>query len=246
MKNSLLQIPDEAVAARLEEALGYRFADRSLLALALTHSSWANECGDAHQHNERLEFLGDAVLELAVSRELFDRYGQLREGELTRLRSELVSTTSLARRARDLDLGAALFMGRGEERQGGRERDAVLSDAFEAVLAAVYLDGGFAAAQACVGRIFSSFWPKREDLSSRHKDFKTLLQEVMQQRYRQRPVYHLLSSHGPEHAKTFIVAVNLPDGTEYRAQGSSCKKAEQEAARLALAAAETTSRKTAR
>ena len=246
MKNSLSHTLDEAVATRLEDALGYRFADRSRLALALTHSSWANEGGDAHQHNERLEFLGDAVLELAVSRELFDRYDRLREGELTRLRSELVSTASLACRARELNLGAALFMGRGEERQGGRERDAVLSDAFEAVLAAVYLDGGFAAAQACVGRIFSSLWPKREDFSPRHKDFKTLLQEVMQQRYRQRPVYGLLESHGPEHAKIFVVAVTLPDGTQYEAQGTSCKKAEQEAARLALAAAEIPSRQTAR
>ena len=237
MKKHLLHVVDEAVAARLEEKLGHAFADRSLLALALTHSSWANEGGDGLHHNARLEFLGDAVLELAVSHELFARCSQWREGELTRLRSDLVSTPSLARRARDLRLGEALFMGRGEERQGGRDRDAVLSDAFEAVLAAIYLDGGFAAAQACVGRIFSPFWPKGESLNPRDKDFKTRLQEVMQRRYRQRPAYRLLSSHGPEHAKTFVVAVTLPDGTEFTAEGTSCKKAEQEAAHLALAAA---------
>lgn len=237
MKKHLLHTLDEAVAARLEDALGHHFRDRSLLVLALTHSSWANEGGDVRQHNERLEFLGDAVLELAVSHELFARCGQLREGELTRLRAELVSTPSLARRAREMRLGEALFMGRGEERQGGRDRDAVLSDAFEAVLAAVYLDGGFVAAQACVNRIFSSFWPGGGSLNPRHKDFKTQLQEVMQQRYRQRPVYRLLTSHGPEHAKTFVVAVTLPDGTEFTAEGTSCKKAEQEAAHLALIAA---------
>ena len=140
MKKTPLHTLDEAVAKRLEMALDYHFANRSLLALALTHSSWANEGGSQHRHNERLEFLGDAVLELAVSKELFERFTQLREGELTRLRSQLVSTPSLARLARSLDLGSALFMGRGEERQGGRDRDAVLSDAFEAVLAAIYED----------------------------------------------------------------------------------------------------------
>ena len=122
MKKTPLHTLDEAVARRLEAALDYRFADRSLLALALTHSSWANEGGAQHRHNERLEFLGDAVLELAVSQELFERFTQLREGELTRLRSQLVSTPSLARLARSLDLGSALLMGRGEERQGGRDR----------------------------------------------------------------------------------------------------------------------------
>ncbi|WP_300787562.1 ribonuclease III [uncultured Desulfovibrio sp.] len=246
MKKNSVHMLDEVVAGRLERALGYRFANRSLLALALTHSSWANEGGSLRQHNERLEFLGDAVLELAVSKELFERFTRLREGELTRLRSQLVSTPSLARLARSLDLGRALFMGRGEERQGGRDRDAVLSDAFEAVLAAVYEDGGFAAAHACVRKLFSPLWPKREDASPRHKDFKTLLQEIMQQRYRDRPLYRLLASHGPEHAKVFEVVVSLPDGREYAACGTSCKKAEQEAARLALEAEQAPPQATAR
>lgn len=246
MKKTPLHTLDEAVAKRLEMALDYHFANRSLLALALTHSSWANEGGSQHQHNERLEFLGDAVLELAVSKELFERFTQLREGELTRLRSQLVSTPSLARLARSLDLGSALLMGRGEERQGGRERDAVLSDAFEAVLAAIYEDGGFAAAHACVCRLFSPLWPKQEEFSPRHKDFKTLLQEIMQQRYRDRPLYRLTASHGPEHAKVFEVVVSLPDGREYAACGTSCKKAEQEAARLALEAEQALPQATAR
>lgn len=246
MKKNTWHTLDEAVVERLETALGYHFTDRSLLVLALTHSSWANEGGSQHRHNERLEFLGDAVLELAVSKELFERFTQLREGELTRLRSQLVSTPSLARLARALNLGSALFMGRGEERQGGRDRDAVLSDAFEAVLAAIYEDGGFAAAHACVRRLFSPLWPKQEENSPRRKDFKTLLQEIMQQRYKDRPLYRLLTSHGPEHAKVFEVVVSLPDGREYTACGTSCKKAEQEAARLALAAEETPPQATAR
>lgn len=235
MKQSTSPMPDMAVLRQLEEALGYRFRNLQLLHLALTHSSWANERGAGNTHNERLEFLGDAVLELAVSKELFERFHDLREGELTRLRSQLVSTTSLAERARELGIPSMLLLGRGEEQQGGRQRDTVLSDAFEAVLAAVYEDGGFAAAQQCVGRIFARLWPYGQHAPA-HKDYKTRLQEVTQQRYRQRPVYRLVASRGPEHAKIFDVVVALPDGQEIAASGTSCKKAEQEAARLALMA----------
>ncbi|WP_297217510.1 ribonuclease III [uncultured Desulfovibrio sp.] len=237
MKQSTPDLPDSAALRRLEDALGYHFRNVQLLHLALTHSSWANERGAGQRHNERLEFLGDAVLELAVSKELFERFHDLREGELTRLRSQLVSTTSLAERARELGIRELLLLGRGEEQQGGRQRDTVLSDAFEAVLAAVYEDGGFAAAQQCVGRIFAGLWPCGQHAPA-HKDYKTRLQEVTQQRYRQRPVYRLVNSRGPEHAKVFDVAVMLPDGREIAASGTSCKKAEQEAARLALLACE--------
>lgn len=223
--------------AVLEERLDHVFARPELLDLALTHSSWANECGGGQRHNERQEFLGDAVLELCVSWELFRRFPKAREGELTKLRARLVSTVSLAERARQLGLDGLLKLGRGEERQGGRDRDSVLSDVLEAVLAAVYEDGGFAAAQKAVARIFEQHWPQTAGQTQR-KDCKTRLQEMAQQLFKDRPVYALLASRGPEHAKIFEVSLHLPDGREFMASGTSCKKAEQEAARLALLALE--------
>ena len=144
--------------SELEERLQYRFHDISLLATALTHSSWANEHNTVH--NERLEFLGDAVLEVNVSYEIYKRFPQEREGGMTRLRSRLVSEGKLAELARSLHLGEALFMGRGEEAQGGRERAALIADAMEAVLGAVYLDGGHEEASALIHRLYSNRWPE--------------------------------------------------------------------------------------
>ena len=141
---------------RIEQILDYHFSRPERVALALTHSSWANEHGLGQAHNERLEFLGDAVLELCISWELFTRFPQAREGDMTRVRSQLVGTTSLAQRARETGIDQLLRLGRGEERQGGRSRDAVLSDVFEAVLASVYEDGGYIAAQNVVDRIFGT------------------------------------------------------------------------------------------
>lgn len=224
-----------AAAARreLETRIGHAFARPELLDLALTHSSWANEAGG--DHNERLEFLGDAVLELCVSAWLYHRFPGVREGQLTRLRSGLVSTASLAERARHIGLDGLLRLGRGEEEQGGRRRDTVLSDALEAVLAAVYEDGGFAAARGAVERIFDGRWPQGVPAVS-VKDCKTLLQEATQRLFGQTPAYVRAGSSGPEHAKVFEVVLTLPDGAEFRASGPSCRKAEQEAARRALAA----------
>lgn len=231
-----LDSPSALARAALEKTLDHAFARPQLLDLALTHSSWANECGAGQAHNERQEFLGDAVLELCVSWELFRRFPEAREGELTRMRAHLVSTVSLAERARELGLDALLKLGRGEENQGGRGRDAVLSDALEAVLAAVYEDGGFAAAQKAVARIFQELWPRGAGEKKAAKDYKTRLQEAAQRIFRERPLYSLLASQGPEHAKIFEVRLRLPDGREFTACGGSCKKAEQEAARLALEA----------
>ena len=219
--------------------LGHVFARPELLERALTHSSWANEYGAGPEHNERQEFLGDAVLELCVSWELYRRFPDAREGQLTRLRARLVSTTSLAERARALGLDQCIKLGRGEESQGGRERDAVLSDALEAVLAAIYEDGGEVAAKAAVGRLFAQCWPEAPQATV-VKDYKTRLQEASQQRFGQAPLYTRLGSKGPEHAKTFEVGLRLPDGREFRATGSSCKKADQTAARTALAALQLT------
>jgi len=221
--------------AQLESVLGHVFSRRELLDLALTHSSWANECGTEQIHNERLEFLGDAVLELCVSAQLFRRFPDAREGELTKMRAHLVSTVSLAERARKIGLEALLKLGRGEESQGGRHRDSVLSDAFEAVLAAVYEDGGFVAAQEAVARLFDDRWPTVAE-KAMPKDYKTRLQEASQQRFGEPPLYTRLGSHGPEHAKVFEISLRMPDGVEFTASGSSCKKAEQNAAQQALAA----------
>lgn len=217
----------------LEARLGYRFHDISLLATALTHSSWANEHNTVH--NERLEFLGDAVLEVNVSHEIYKRFPKEREGGMTRLRSRLVSEGKLAELARGLGLGEMLFMGRGEEAQGGRERPALIADAMEAVLGAVYLDGGHEEASALIHRLYAGKWPDPES-DRKSKDYKTRLQEATQAQLHSLPVYMPLSSTGPEHAKTFRVQLELSDGRCFVAEGGSLKRAEQEAAHLALIA----------
>ena len=205
----------------LEKGLGYRFADTNVLLTALTHSSWANEHGGTH--NERLEFLGDAV------------HPEAREGELTRMRSALVNESTLADVARALRLDERLRLARGEENQGGRQRDALLSDAMEAVLGGVYLDGGFQEALKVVDRLYAPLWPTAPGRIKR-KDFKTRLQEVTQRISRGLPVYMQEDASGPEHARIFSVRVELPDGRVFRAAGAGLKRAEQEAARTALAA----------
>lgn len=216
-------------------ALGHAFARPELLTTALTHSSWANERGDALGHNERLEFLGDAVLELCVSEELFSRFPEAPEGELTLLRSQLVNEASLAALARRLCLEEHVRLGRGEENQGGRSRQALLSDVFEAVIGAIFLDGGYGAAKAFILRAFDGGWPKRP-AAPKTKDFKSRLQEYTQKAHKSRPVYSLLGSEGPEHDKRFEIRLTLPDGQVITAVEKSVKKAEQMAALLALRA----------
>ena len=213
--DAIQNMPPKAVAKLLEPVLGHTFAKPELLDLALTHSSWANECGTGQNHNERLEFLGDAVLEICVSAQLYSRFPDAREGELTKMRAHLVSTVSLAERARKIGLDTMLKLGRGEESQGGRTRDGVLSDAF-------------------VARLFADRWPTAAS-KTMPKDYKTRLQEASQQLFGQAPLYTRLGSRGPEHAKVFEIGLKLPDGTEFVATGSSCKKAEQNAAQQALA-----------
>ncbi len=217
----------------LQKALGYNFQRQELLKTALTHSSWANEHRGNAKHNERQEFLGDAVLELCVSWELFTLFSKAREGDLTRLRSRLVSATALAHVARQVGIDRYIRLGRGEEGQGGRQRDNILSDAFEAILGAVFEDGGYAAAQQVVRHVFAGHWPAQVG-ENPHKDYKTLLQEVIQKQYKDRPLYVLKSSEGPEHAKSFEVQLTLPNGHIFFACGQSLKRAEQEAARTAL------------
>ncbi len=218
----------------LEESIHYRFSQVKLLTQALTHSSHANEQGRANSpDNERLEFLGDAVLELAVSKELFDRYPDAAEGHLTRVRSNLVKEGALAETARALKLDQHMLLGKGEESQGGRQRDSLLADGLEAVIGAVFLDGGFDEARKVVLRLMESRWPKAVNLA-RPRDFKSRLQELTQQLYRDRPVYTLLAASGPEHEKVFEVSVRLPSGDVHHASDTSLKRAEQGAAAKAL------------
>lgn len=227
--------PMRQVEREIEEKIGYAFADAGLLILALTHSSWANENGREHQHNQRLEFLGDAVLELCVSDELFHRYPEAREGPLTEMRAGIVSEQSLAELARHLGLDAGMRLGRGEEMQRGRQKDSLLADVFEAVLAAVYEDGGYAAARNVVRHVFAPLWPATVK-TAKDRDPKSRLQEACQKMFREVPVYTLRSATGPEHAKIFDVSLCLPNGKHYYATNTSCKKAEQAAAANALAA----------
>ncbi|MDR2050584.1 MAG: ribonuclease III [Deltaproteobacteria bacterium] len=219
---------------QLQANIHYTFRQVKFLLSALTHSSYSNEAPQAGGHNERLEFLGDAVLELCISELLYHNFVEAREGELTFMRSRLVSQPALAALAREIKLDEHLLLGRGEEVQGGRTRDALLSDAFEAVLGAVFLDGGFDEARRVIAALFlPGLRAARSALPD--KDYKSSLQELTQKIFQDRPVYVLRGSSGPEHAKRFEVALTLPDGRSYVAEGSSVKKAEQAVAALAAA-----------
>ena len=216
----------------LEAVLGHTFANRGLLEQALRHASYCNElAGDRLEDNERLEFLGDAVLDLVVGHRLMTRYPQLREGELSVTRAQVVSETGLSEVAAQLGLGQWLFLGKGEERSGGRAKPSILADAFEAILAAVYLDGGFPAAWDLVGRLLSQ---RIENVELKgFYDFKTRLQETSQARLRTTPVYKVIDELGPDHDKRFVVTVTIDDEEWARAIGRTKKEAEQMAAAAA-------------
>jgi len=214
----------------LEKKLGYSFQNRALLSEALNHSSYANEHRDGLGSNERLEFLGDSVLGFVSAEFLFKRNLELPEGDLTRMRASLVCEQSLYEVARELDLGSYLKLGRGEAAGGGRERQSILADAVEAVLAAVYLDGGMEPARELIYRVLLSRAPAAEE----RKDYKTTLQEVVQRRSGQVLTYHMVSQSGPDHNKTFLFEVRLNDEPVGRGEGRSKKEAEQAAACDAL------------
>ena len=219
---------------RLQRDIPYDFGQVKLLDTALTHSSFVNEILDGGEHNERLEFLGDAVLEICISEELYRRFPDAREGVLTAMRSRLVNQDNLAELAGNLGLDQCLLLGKGEENQGGRFRNSILSDAFEALLGAVFLDGGFAAARQVVNGLFAE--RLKESLPpAKGRDHKSRLQEVVQRLFKTHPVYALVESSGPEHAKTFTVRLEMPDGNVFTATGGSIKRAEQQAALEALA-----------
>ncbi|MBR0409984.1 MAG: ribonuclease III [Eubacterium sp.] len=211
----------------LEEIIGYSFKDKNLLLLALTHSSYANEHKkNKKSNNERLEFLGDAVLELTISDYLFREYPDRDEGKLTKLRSSLVCEYTLAICARDISLGRYLLLSKGEDLTGGRERDSILSDAFEAVIGAIYLDGGL---DKAAGFIHENLLKDVEDKSLFY-DAKTILQEIVQAGESGKLTYKLLGEKGPDHNKEFEVKVFIGEKAYAGGVGKTKKGAEQIAA----------------
>ena len=221
--------------AGLQLQLPHHFADGCLLERALTHKSYAHEQQqlDNLHGNERLEFLGDAVLELVVSRILIDRYVDASEGRLSKMRAAIVNTRELAMLARVIDLGPLILMSRGEDQNGGRDKPSILANVYEAVVAAVYLDGGFDAAFALVEQQFDSVI-ERAGAHGFDRDYKSRLQEFAQKNYGSLPEYVIISAEGPDHFKQFAAKVSI-DGVERETgAGSSKKAAEQQAARKTL------------
>lgn len=216
----------------LEDTLGYVFSNISLLHTALTHTSYASEQKNV-EHNERLEFLGDAVLDLAISSHLFTLFPQEREGILTKMRASVVNASFLALLAKELGIQRYIALGKGEELQGGRERESILSDTFEAIIGAIYLDSDYPTVEKWIVKLFT---PHTKALLHRPhiKDAKTILQEYTQKLFQTCPTYHLQGTDGKEHEKNFTVLLELPDTKTFLATAKSIKKAQQLCALQAL------------
>jgi len=223
-------VPD---LAALQYRLGYSFRDENHLRLALTHPSVAHEQGTPVQHNQRLEFLGDAVLQLVLTCELYEKFPSFNEGPLTKARAKLVNRRTLAVHGRSLGLGDHLFLSRGEELHGGRERPSALADTFEAVVGAIFLDGGFEATREFVLRELGSAFGALSDLPILENP-KGELQEFLQARSSEAPKYHVVSSSGPDHDRIFECTVHHAGVELARGVGKSKKAAESEAALAAL------------
>jgi ribonuclease III len=219
----------------LQRAIDYRFRDRGLLEHAMTHTSRANEdVSGGVADNESLEFLGDAVLGFVIADMLFREFPSFNEGQKSKIKASLVSAATLARQAERLALGDHLLLGRGEEKTGGRRKQALLADGYEALIAAVYLDGGIEQARAFIGREFGPLVADVKESGLSGQDFKSALQEHLQATERPLPEYRLTGTMGPDHRKQFQVAVVVGAESLAEAVGPSKKEAEQEAARLAL------------
>ncbi len=219
---------------KLEQGLGYTFRNKTLLENALTHSSYANENRERHlPDNERLEFLGDSILGFVVAEYLYRNFPDKPEGELTRIRADLVCERNLAEAAATIELGSYLLLGHGEEQGGGRKRDSIVSDAMESVIAASFMDGGFAAAKEIIDRLILSNIPKGRP---RNFDYKTAFQELVQRKKDQQIHYELTGESGPDHDKHFEVEVLLNGKAVGHGVGSSKKRAEQAAAEAAIEA----------
>jgi ribonuclease-3 len=221
----------EADLGALENRLGHQFADGALLRRAMAHRSWCAEQPGVVHSNERLEFLGDAVLGWVVADLAYHRHGELAEGKLTDLRKSIVNASALAAVAQELDIGAYLLLGKGEDAAGGRTKPSILSDAMEAVIGAVYIDGGTAAAYGLIERLVGDRLTSSASLLD-HLDYKTALQEMSARLFERAPVY-VLREEGPDHAKHFFASVAVDGRQLGQGEGRSKKQAEQVAARMA-------------
>jgi ribonuclease III len=219
----------------LENLLGYQFKDRELLSQALTHRSFVNEHeGENLRNNESLEFLGDAVLGFVISSRIFQYYPELTEGELSKIKAYLVSAANLVRFAEGIHLGEYIRLSRGEEKTGGRTKRAIVVDAYEAIIGAIYLDGGVEAASDFVGRQISEFLNGLDLKQLTYGDFKSALQEHLHDLGGPEPEYRVVDEIGPDHRKTFVVQVIIHGEIVAESSGKTKKEAQQSAARLAL------------
>jgi ribonuclease-3 len=225
-------IDTAAILTSIERALGHTFEDRELLADALTHSSFKNEkASQVRTDNERLEFLGDAILQWAVSALLWEHFPDASAGEMTRRRADLVCEEGLARIAREIGIGPALRLGRGEERSGGRDKPRLLASAFEACMAAVFLDAGSEVAREVTRKLFEQSWGEQ---TPGERDYKTRVQELLQSRGKKVPSYEIESKEGPDHARIYKVAIMVDSQAFARGEGKSKLEAEQAAAAEAV------------
>lgn len=218
---------------KLERTLKIKFNNKSLLRRALTHSSYVNETGQQAKDNERLEYLGDSVLALVVNEYLFKRYEEYPEGDLAKIKSAVVSEVTLAKVAKDINLGSFLYMGRGEELNGGRQRASILANTLEALIGALYLDSGLKVSKQLVLGLLKKHIERIDSLTYL-RDPKTTLQEYVQKKFKERPIYEVVEEKGPDHQKSFTVKLIFCEKEIARGKGSSKRKAERNAAMKAL------------
>jgi ribonuclease III len=219
----------------LEALLGYHFQDRSILQRALIHRSFVNEHeGEGWMHNESMEFLGDSVLGFLISSRIYQKFPLLTEGELSKIKAYLASAANLVRLAEKIKVGEHIWLSKGEEKTGGRKKRAILVDAFEAIVGAIYLDGGVDAASSFVDRQLSEFLEELNVEELTYGDFKSALQEFLHDHGQSEPVYEVIQEIGPDHGKTFVVQVSINGQAVSEASGKTKKEAQQEAARFAL------------
>jgi ribonuclease-3 len=224
----------------MEDLLGYRFVDPSLLVQALTHRSFVHDSGGIDtsgenlKNNESLEFLGDSVLGFIISARIYQLFPDLNEGELSKIKAYLVSAANLVLLARGISLGDFIYLSRGEEKTGGRNKRAILVDAYEAIIGAIYLDGGVKAASDFIERQIHTFLQNLDIRQLTYGDFKSALQEYLHNLGRPEPVYRVVDELGPDHKKIFVIQVVIDDDIVAEASGKTKKEAQQSAARLAL------------
>jgi ribonuclease-3 len=229
-----ITVPTESLS-ELEVHLGYHFKDRSFLLRALTHRSFVNEHeGEGFQHNESMEFLGDAVLGFLISSGIYRKFPSLTEGELSKIKAYLASAANLVHLAEKIGIGEYLWLSHGEDKTGGRKKRAIIVDAYEAIIGAIYLDGGVEAASSFVDRQIGEFLEGLDVEELTYGDFKSALQEQLHNLGQPEPVYKVVNEIGPDHGKTFVVQVLVKGQVVTEAVGRTKKEAQQAAARLAL------------